>query len=192
MKIRAIAAMTGTVMVLLAAAMPCFAAYREQPVSVSLSVAVQEDGSGEFSKIVVEESDALEEDRILSVKEGKTAELTFQMEEPGSRTYRIYQLEGTRKEVNYDRRIYTAVVFAWTEGSGLRGTVVLHRDGELEKPAEVVFQNREIPRQESSVPEPPVRTGDDTMVRLWSGIGVAAAAAAGFLFLAQVKGRKKE
>ena len=186
MKIRSIAAMAGAAFALLTVVLPCQAAFKEDPVSIGLTVAVREDGSGETTKIIVENADSPEEDRILSVKEGKSTELTFEMEEPGSRTYRIYQLEGTRDRVRYDKSVYTAVVFAWTEDEGLRGTVILHRDGEMEKPAEVLFHNDEIP-----LPEVPVKTGDTSQTRLWSGIGLTAAAA-GALLLMQIRWKRRE
>ena len=189
MKMRLIAAIAGAAAVMLSSVLPCFAAFREEPVGIPLYVAVKADGSGETCRIVIESTDGFEEDRILSVKEGKRRAADFRMEEPGSRTYRIYQLAGTRKNVEYDETIYTAVFFAWMEGGKLQGTVILGRDGESEKPAEVLFCNTAAPSP-GQPPEPSVKTGDETHTRLWSGIGLAAAAAGGVLLLMQ-KRRKR-
>ncbi|MBO4289773.1 MAG: LPXTG cell wall anchor domain-containing protein [Lachnospiraceae bacterium] len=189
MKIRWIAALTAAAAVMIIPALSGHAAFREQPIEIPFHVAVKADGSGESCRIVIECADDPEQDRILTVKEGSQMALSFRMEEPGSRTYRIYQLEGTRSGMEYDKSVYTAVVFAWNDGGGLQGTVILNRDAEAEKPAEAVFCNR-LNTTPEQPPEPQVKTGDETRTVLWSGAGLAAAAAAGVLFLLFRRGKR--
>ena len=188
MWIKTIATITGAAAVMLVTALPCRAEYREKPVDITISVSAEENGSGDFSKVVVESLDGPEEDRVLLIKEGKSAEVTITMEEPGCRTYRIFQLEGDRKDIRYDKSVFTAVLFAWTEDDGLHGTVVLKKDAETEKPGNVVFFNKKL---EQPAPEAMVKTGDETTAILWSGVGLAAAAAGG-LFLRLMKRGEKE
>ena len=186
MKIKMIAAIAGAAVTLFITALPCSAAYREQPVDIKLAISIEGNGSGEFSKIIVESMDGPEEDRVLLVKEGKTSELTITMEEPGCRTYRIYQLEGDREDTRYDKSIYTAVLFAWTDDDGLHSTVVLQKDHSSKKPPEVVFCNKKIEE-----PGVTVKTGDENSAILWSGVGLAAAAAGGLLLTLMKRGRER-
>lgn len=116
-------------------------------------------------------------------------------DEVGEYKYYIYQRPNYTAGFTYDRSRYlvTVVVLNGDTLDDREAVVLISKDGQAEKPGEVVCENNyRTPESETEdQPDNPVKTGDDFNPILWISIGVSALLLIIILSIV-MKRRKKE
>lgn len=190
-KIRGFAAMLLLVMLCAALGPVALAEAPSVTVDVSLTLSGTLPEPEEKYGFVIEAKDASfpmpKSSKMTITGAGKGSFGKIVYEKVGVYEYTIRQVAGKNESCTYDMRVYKMLVYVTNkEGGGLETTVVLHVDGETDKPDNIVFANKYRIVRPATTPKPtPAPTGveDKWPTYALASVAMLAVGAAAFVVI---------
>lgn len=164
---------------LLAALFISVPVYAAEGAGGSIPIYIEEDGSGETYSIKIQPMSEEQDPFMIAVKEGENGAFDFYEEEPGIYEYQISEVPGTKKDVTYDKTVYTLFITVVSEEDGLASVISVNRNTDDTKTEKIIFQNKRTETKEILKDVP--RTGDNSSIMGWTA--VLSLSFVGILFL---------
>ena len=145
--------------------------YKATAVEIPFDCSVGGDtGSTKFQfKMVPENAESpVPSEEVVTLASGQGT-FHISVQEPGSYKYQIYEVQGTEKDIAYDKTVYDVTVFVSDDmKGGLMANVAVTLSGTDEKPDKLEFVNSSTRETTETTEEPKkpsgdtAKTGDDT------------------------------
>ena len=188
--LKAITAAASLCAVLLFIVFPVAAEFMYTPITVEIPVSLERAGiaNEDDYEIVIEpdtKGSPMPDQESITFLSG-TRVFTFELDEPGTYEYRIYERAGSSSKIVYDSTLYTVTLFVTQDENGILESKVILSNGSLFKPSAVCFVNK---ASGSGSGSSVVATGED--VSTFVTLAIVAFAISGSI-LAIVLVRRKE
>ena len=142
-------------------------------------------------EFILRDAEGTEIETVTNAASGKVSFSAMPIDEAGTYTYKVEEIEGTLKNVTYDTNVYTYNVTVEDVDGQLTVMSIECDDEDGGETAE--FVNIYTPEKITPPPTPPTPpTGDENSPVLWAVLFAAAAAAAGAVLYLRRRGRKED